>query len=166
MDKNSFKSLIHAFITSRLGFLNAILYGLSDGLISKLQRVQNAAARLLCGVRKCEHITPALILLHWLPIRQRIVFKIVVLTFKCLHGTAPKYLYDMLHTYTAGRSLRSSNDEFILVIPRVRTKFGERAFSYNAPKLWNSLPYELRSCKSLNTFKVRLKTHLFKIAFA
>ena len=82
-------SLIHAFITSKLDYYNSLLYGLSTIHINKLQRVQNAAARLVTNTPRICHTTPILKDLHWLPIKYRIEFKIVLLTFKCLHGLAP-----------------------------------------------------------------------------
>ena len=83
--------LIRAFVTSRLDCQNAILYGLPDYLLDKLQRVQNAAARLLCGIGKYVHISATLKSLHWLPVKQRIDFKISVLVYKCLNGVTPQY---------------------------------------------------------------------------
>ena len=165
LDRRSCESLIHAFITSRLDSMNAILYGIPDNLAAKLQRVQNSAARLLCGIKKYDHITPTLKSLHWLPVRQRTVFKICVLAYKCIHGTAPQYLCKYLERYSPVRQLRSSDDKYLLVVPKIRTKFGERAFSWNAAKLWNELPYGIRSCSTIDTFKKKLKTHLFAISY-
>ena len=95
LSKAACESLIHAFISSRLDSMNAILHGLPDYLIEKLQKVQNHhAARVLCGLRKYDHITPDLQALHWLPIRKRIEYKIAMLCYKCIHMLAPKYLND------------------------------------------------------------------------
>ena len=165
LDKPSCESLIHAFVTSRLDALNAVLYGIPERLLAKLQRLQNSAARLLCGIGKYEHITPVLKSLHWLPVKQQIIFKVCTLAHKCIHGNAPPYLCKLLQIYIPHRALRSSDDKFLLTIPRVRTKFGERAFSFNAPMLWNSLPRDVRHCECIGTFKKHLKSHLFKIAY-
>ena len=100
LSKAACESLIHAFISSRLDSMNAILHGLPDYLIEKLQKVQNHAARVLCGLRKHDHITPALQALHWLPIRKRIEYKMAMLCYKCIHMLAPKYLCDMISIYT------------------------------------------------------------------
>jgi len=86
---------VHTFVSSRLGDCNSLLYGIGDGLLMKLQTVQNAAARVVTGTKKFDHITPALRQLHWLPVRQRITFKLAMITFKCLHGLAPPYLADV-----------------------------------------------------------------------
>ena len=89
--------MIHAFITSRLDYCNSLLYGLANTGLAKLQRVQNAAARLVTSTRKYDHITPILCELHWLPVKFRIHFKIFLLTFKALHGMTPDYIRDLLN---------------------------------------------------------------------
>ena len=85
-------TIIHALITSRIDNGNSLLTGITDRLIRKLQLAQNAAARILTKTRKFDHITPILKDPHWLPIRERIDFKILILTWKTLNGTAPEYL--------------------------------------------------------------------------
>jgi len=104
------ETLIHAFITSRLDNCNSLLYGLPNTLLDKLQYVQNSAARLLTLSKKHDHITPILFNLHWLPINYRIKYKILLFTFKALHGLAPSYIGDLISRYKPGRSLRSSNE--------------------------------------------------------
>ena len=156
--------LIHAFVTSRLDSCNSLLYGLPDCAIAKLQRVQNMAAKLILKRRKYDRVTPLLQSLHWLPVRQRIHYKIILLTFKCLHGMAPQYLSELLALYKPARSLRSENTS-MLVVPRTRVKLGERSFAAAAPKLWNELPLHIRKIDNLCAFKSSLKTYLFRIAY-
>ncbi len=115
--------------------------------------------------RKYDHITPILQSLHWLPIKFRISYKILLLAYKALNGLAPAYLTSLLSRYNPSRSLRSQNSG-LLVVPRIaKSTKGGRAFSYLAPKLWNSLPDNVRGSDTLSLFKSRLKTHLFSQAF-
>ena len=87
--------LIHAFVTSKLDHCNSLLYNVPKNVIKKLQSVQNAAARLITRSRKCDRITPILLDLHWLPVSERIEFKILLLTFKALHQQSPTYIQDL-----------------------------------------------------------------------
>ena len=156
--------LIHAFITSRLDFCNSLLVGLPQSTLRRLQSVQNAAARLLAGTNISNHITPILYKLHWLPINQRIRFKIILVTFKALHGFAPFYIQNMLRPRTVRPGLRSTNN--MLFVPQTRlVSYGDKAFSCIAPRLWNSLPEDLREIQNISLFQQRLKTYLFTLAF-
>ena len=102
--------------------------------------------------------------LHWLPIEYRIEYKINLITYKCVNHLAPAYLEELLEQYTPNRSLRSSSHH-LLQEKRARTTLGDRAFSIYAPILWNKLPETLKVLPTLNAFKAKLKTHLFKHAF-
>ena len=157
------KSLIHAYVTSKLDMNNALLSGAPQFLISKLQIIQNCAAKIISQANKFDHATPILRNLHWLPVAQRIVFKLLLLTFKALSCKGPDYLRELLIPYQPSRSLRSSSDHHLLVIPKTKLKtYGDKAFSAAAPVLWNNLPFYIRSCQSVISFKSALKTHLFK----
>uniref|UniRef100_A0A3B1J046 Reverse transcriptase domain-containing protein n=1 Tax=Astyanax mexicanus TaxID=7994 RepID=A0A3B1J046_ASTMX len=103
--KTQFETVIHAFVTTRLDYCNSLYTGVSGFSLARLQSVQNAAAWLLTGTCKYEHISPILVSLHWLPIYFRIHFKILLFTFKSLNGLAPPYLSELLHTYKPTRSL-------------------------------------------------------------
>ena len=166
LDQTATERLIHAFVTSKLDINNSLYYGLSDCLLQKLQTVLNAAARILTRVSKFTHVTPILKELHWLPIEYRIEFKIVLFTFKALNNKAPKYVSDMLcQKQNSSRAMRSNNQN-LLVLPKISTNtFGKRSFYFAAPYLWNKLPVSLRKCTCLNSFKTLLKTHLFRKAF-
>ncbi len=93
------EKLVHAFMTSKLDDCNALLGGCPASSINKLQIVQNAAARVLTRSRKYDHITPILQSLHWLPIKFRISYKILLLTYKALNDLAPAYLTNLLSRY-------------------------------------------------------------------
>ena len=162
LDRESTERLVHAFVSSHLDCNNSLLYGLSNNLLSSLQRVQNSAARLVTLTKRHEHITPILHDLHWLTIKDRIRFKILLLTFKAVHGFAPVYIRNLISLST-NRSLRSSNQLALKPGPLVKTSsYGDRAFAVAAPKLWNNIPPSIRSAVSTNQFKNLLKTHLFK----
>uniref|UniRef100_H2ZV52 Reverse transcriptase domain-containing protein n=1 Tax=Latimeria chalumnae TaxID=7897 RepID=H2ZV52_LATCH len=161
---DSLATLMHAFVISRLDYCNALYAGLPLKAISRLQLVQNAAARVVHNVSRFDHITPTLQKLHWLPIRWRITFKVLVLVFMALNDLGPAYLWDLLTPYVPARPLRSESGNF-LVVPRFRSKLGKRSFSYQAAVSWNALPLCLKSSPSLSIFKSHLKTFLFESAF-
>ncbi len=157
--------LIHAFMTSMLDYCNALFGGCSARLINKPQMVQNAAARVLTRTRKYEHISSVLSTLYWLPIKQHIDFKILLITYKALNGLAPQYLSELLSHYSPSRPLHSQNSGH-LIIPRIsKSTAGGRSFSYLVPKLWNNLPNTVREADTLCQFKSSLKTHLFNLAY-
>ena len=109
--------------------------------------------------------TPVLKDLHWLPIRKRIEFKILLLTFKCMQGCAPLYLRELLVKQANTRTLRS-NTKNLLQIPLTNLKrFGDRAFCAYAPHLWNELPDNIKAADSVQNFKKQLKTLLFRKEF-
>ncbi|KAI5100796.1 hypothetical protein C0J45_9782, partial [Silurus meridionalis] len=157
------EKLVHAFVTSRLDYCNALLSGCA--ISSELQLVQNAAARVLTRSRKYDHITPVLISLHWLPIKSRIDYKILLLTYKALNGLALQYLSELLYRYDPPCLLRSKGAGYLLVPQIMKTTAGGRSFSYKAPQLWNSLPTNVRDSDTVSVFKSRLKTYLFSQAF-
>ena len=153
LSHNHCEILIHAFITSRIDYCNSLLPGLPQHLLEKLQHVQNFAARLLPYTKKHGHISPILKELHWLPVKFRIEFKILILTFKAYHEIGPKYLTDSLIKYTPSRSLRSTNKE-LLVVPK-----------YNLETYGNNLPVDIRTTACLSSFKTRVTTFLFSRSF-
>jgi len=97
LDKSTAAMLTHAFVTSRIDYCNSLLHGISKAVISRLQHVLNSAARIVSRTKMCNHITPVLKSLHWLPVLQRCVFKTALLMFKAIHGQAPSYLSDLIN---------------------------------------------------------------------
>jgi hypothetical protein len=130
-----------------MSFCNALLIGSAKTVLNKLQIVQNTAARLINKTPRYVSITPVLKELHWLPIHRRIDYKILTHVFKALHGEDPQYIRNFLTAYIPQRQLRSLHGPILLNVPRSRTvTYGDRCFSVAAPKLWNTLPSELRDC--------------------
>ena len=158
------RSLVNATFTARLDYANSLLYGITKHNISKLQRIQNTSARIITQTRKYEHITPILMELHWLPVFQRINFKILIQVYKAQNELSLQYVRSMVREYVPGRSLRSA-DHFLLETPRSTTSYGKRTFEMATGTLWNELPIAAKHAKSLNIFKKLVKTFLFNKVF-
>ena len=164
LSRGTTETLVHALVLSRLDNGNALLCNISCEFLTRLQRVQNTAARCIMGIRKRDSVSRALITLHWLPVKERIQFKVLLLTWKALHSEAPTYIQDMLTPKKHTRQLRSTSD-LLLEVPRTNLKtYGDRAFAVYAPKLWNALPSFLKECETKDSFKTALKTYLFHLS--
>jgi len=162
------QSLLVSLVLSRLDYGNATLVSMPQHLLRRLQSVMNASARLIYPLSRFSHITPLLKRLHWLKAKERIDFKVAVLVYKCLHGTASPYLADELsRSDVQGHSLLSSSSSSQLVVRRTtHSTLSDRSFVIAGPRLWNNLPQHVISASSLQVFKIRLKTHLFKTTFS
>ena len=135
---------------------------LPGNLIKKLQRLQNTAARLVLNLSKYDRITPALVTLHWIPVKYRIEFKTLLLVFKGLHCWAPTYIQEMIITSRSKIYSIRSNEERVLKVPKFKhDTFGTRAFAVYGPLAWNCLPKEIRLYDEIEAFNRNLKTHFF-----
>ena len=146
-------SLIVALVLPRLDYCNSMLYGLPAYLLRRLQSVLNAAARLIFRIRRSEYISPALISLHWLRVPECISFKLALLTYRSIRGTAPRYLQSCFSHHLAVSHVRLST-------------VGKRAFSVSGATVWNDLPPRVTSAPSLVIFRQRLKLFLFSQCYA
>ena len=163
LSRDTCKQTVHASVTSHLDFCNMLFWQacLHDSTAGKLQRCQNMAARVVTRTRKCDHITPVLMQLHWLPVVYRVHSKVLLQVYKVLHGLAPSYLMDLIQLYRPSRAPGFATDiGYTLQHPRTKTAWGDRAFSRLGPVLWNGLPLYIRSAPCLTSFKSRLKTFL------
>ena len=141
---DNFKLLLQAFIMSQLDHCNSILFGQPSKLLDRLQSVLNAAARLYVDVSRRTSTSDVLRELHWLRVPDRIAYKLCMIVYRCLHGTAPDYLADCCvrisdcGTRTAQNRTAASGN---LLVPKTRTStYGVRSFRVTAPLCWNSLP--------------------------
>ena len=164
LSPSAIRTLVHAFICSRIDFSNRLLYGTSAYLLDRLQSVLNSSARLILKIGKYDPISTAVRRdLHWLPIQARIQLKLNVITRNFLVGQAPAYLTELCHSINeipARRNLQSAT-QVQLLVPRFRKeRSGRRGFSISSPQLWNLLPADIRLLyKEPQLFRKRLKTH-------
>ena len=165
LDFDSTKTLIQALVMSKLDYCNALLPGSSKFLLTMLQCIQNMACRIVCRLRKFDHVTQPMYDLHWLHIQERIDYEIACIMFKCHDGTAPKYLIDLLPIGQSKWQLRSSSSN-VCQIKFVKTSHEyNSSFSSYGPRLWNSLPSELCHAQSFDLFRKGLKTYLFVASY-
>ena len=162
IDEKSTIKLVISLVISKLDYCNCLFYNMSNDNFYKLQLIQNHAARLVKKAPKRSSATSILMELHWLPIRQRVSYKIAIIVFKCLNDeNFPTYIKELISVYTPSRTLRSSDKLLLEKTLKKLITFGEKSFHFAAPDVWNDLPFELRSCASFNIFKKNLKTHFF-----
>lgn len=165
LTKESTEQMAVSLILSKLDYANSLYYGLPEKTLKPLQRIQNAAAKCVLKMGKYDSNTIALKTLHWLPVKYRIMFKILTVVFTCMEGKAPAYIQALIRQKETPRSLRS-NSRNMLHIPKTNCKtYGDRSLSVAAGTLWNNLPAQIKTCQDLPTFKKHLKTHLFSVAF-
>ena len=153
ISREHLKTLVNSIIIAKLDNCNSLFIGISAYEAGRLRKFQNSCARLIYGMKSRDHVSGILQELHWLPCEARTYFKILCYVFKCYHNLAPAYLSDLL-------TVKEPHDR-TWCIPRTLTKYGDRSFACSGPRLWNSLPRELRLVNSLDSFKSKLKHYLF-----
>jgi len=153
--RDALVALIWALVVTKLDYCCSVMVCISGTLLHRLQSVLNAAARLVFSARRSDHITPLLRKLHWLKITERIQFRLCVLAYHCLHGSAPSYLAETLHLTSdieACCRLRSGSTSTLSVLATRRSSLDDRPFPVAAARAWNTLPVSLRTAASLLTF--------------
>jgi len=163
-DRNTANTLACSVVATRIDYCNSLLYGISHKNLHRLQRVQNSLARVVCDVPLRSPSTPLLSTLNWLPVEQRISYKIATIAFKVRKHHLPQYLDQLIEDYATTRQLRSSYKN-LLAVPYVKTDTAARAFCVSAPTIWNSLLTLVKSSSTLVTFKWHLETFLYRRAF-
>ena len=157
--------LIHAFVSSRVDYCKSLLYGLPAYQLNKLQRVQNAATKLIFQESKYCHVRPLPYNLHWLPVKFRIDFTILLLTYKAINGFAPFYLQELISLKEACKYNLLSDCDKLLLNPvkfNTLTTLGDRSF---AAQQWNSLPYEIRVAPQWHLLKRHSSLFYFRKLF-
>jgi len=163
VDRDVLHTLVRWLVLGRLDYCNGLFAGCTSSTLHRLQRVQDAAARLVCGAAARAHTRPLLKQLHWLPIDSRMQYKLCTLMFDVQHGTAPVYLTELCERCSDTRLRSSSRGDFS--VPRTNLRLSDKAFSVAGLRAWNSLPIGVRSCVTKTTFCRHLKTHLFRVSY-
>ena len=165
------ETLVHAFVTSRVDWCNSLLFGLPDTTVSKIQTVHNACAKFLTGGKRFDSATEKCKELHWLPVKYRIKYKILILAHKIIHPAdscnIPAYLKTNLKIEN-NENVRFTRSQLgpTFVPPNSKLKtVSDRSHRVGIPQLWNQLPLNLRCFESLNLFKKQIKTHFFNFHF-
>lgn len=155
--EDQLKLLVNSLVVCKLDYCNGLYYGANQKVLQELQLIQNAAAKVIFGLYKHNHLGDCLHTLHWLPVRQRIQFKLLLMVYKTLNGQGPQYLEELLH-------YRNFTNAPLLNTCKSTSSWGDRAFSRAGPALWNVIPNSLKSATTVEAFKTNLKTFLFRDA--
>jgi hypothetical protein len=164
LDRSVANTIACSIVSTRLDYCNSLLFGMSAKNIQKLQRIQNALARVVTGSRRRAHIKPVLRDLHWLPVAQRIEYKIALITHKVLANGQPEYLHSLMTEHKPTRHLRSEHQRLLSKPTGLTSALGSRSFTRASEAVWNKLPEVIRRTESTQCFKKKLKTHLFREA--
>ena len=154
------RTIVHSLVTAHLDYCISLLLGTTRSNIAKLQHVQCDLARVVLQAPWRTSSKPLLEKLHWLPIQERVIFKVAVIMFMTRSSRQPEYLSEIICDYEQTRNLRSEG-QHLLHVPFLKSASARRAFCYAAPKIWNSLTFDTKNATSLGIFRSKLKTELF-----
>ena len=157
--------IVQALVLSKIDYCNILLNGSPEYQIDKVQHIQNMACRVVCQLRKFDHITLPMSHLHWLKVRERIKYKTALLMFKCINNQAPNYLMDIIPRRQDSRTLRSSTSNYIPLKFTRNSQVGKSAFACIGPRVWNNLPSAITNIGDINMFKKELKTYLYRVSY-
>ena len=162
--------LVRATVIGRIDYCNSLLFKIPAVHIAKLQRIQNSAARLVYYIPRFEHITPVLYRLHWLPVSFRIEYKVLILTYKAIHGLAPPYISDLIRTRErTNYNLRSSGHSYyynLIMLPKQKRHWETEHFKLRLRDCGTVSQNDIRNAKTMDVFKSLVKTYLFRKAYA
>ena len=164
LDRATSNTVACSIVSTRLDYCNSLLFGTSTKNVQRLQRIQNTLARVVTGAKKRDHIKPVLQDLHWLPVPQRIEYKVALIAHKVQLTGQPSYLRSLIKDYTPARHLRSEGKRLLEKTSGLNSAIASRSFTRAAETVWNRLPETLRKTDDTRTFKSRLKTYLFSTA--
>jgi hypothetical protein len=162
------KTIACSLVSTRLDYCNSLLYGTTEKNLRRLQIIQNDLARTVLQLSRRTSARQSLQTLHWLPIKQRIDYKLATVVYKLRQTGTPSYLSDFIVDYQPSRTLRSTDKQLLCeqAGPIRKLAMSSKAFSISGPFVWNSLSDDCRSCTSLATFRRTLKTELCNKAYA
>ncbi|XP_072046983.1 uncharacterized protein [Amphiura filiformis] len=163
LDHDTLHAVVRALVLSHFDYGNALFYRAKSKDLDRLQSLQHKAVKLIFSAARRDSPSPLMHKLHWLPLRERINFKVCLYIFKCLEGSAPQYLIDLvsLKQPHSGLVTRSSMDKTQITSHVGRIQIADRAFQAAAPALWNCLPRNIREARSITSFKKLFKSHFY-----
>ncbi|XP_072046978.1 uncharacterized protein [Amphiura filiformis] len=163
LDHDTLHAIVRALVLSHFDYGNALLYRAKSKDLDRLQSPQHKAVKLIFSAARRDSPSPLMHKLHWLPLRERINFKVCLYIFKCLEGSAPQYLIDLvtLKQPHSGLVTRSSMDKTQITSHVGRIQIADRAFQAAAPALWNCLPRNIMEARSITSFTKLFKSHFY-----
>ena len=157
--------IVQALVSSKIDYCNVLLNGSPEYQLDKVQCIQNMACRVVCQLRKFDHITLPMSHLHWLKVQERIKYKTALFMLKCINNQAPEYLIDIIPRKQESRTLRSSTSNYIPPKFTRNSQVSNSAFTCIGPRIWNSLPSAITNISDINMFKKELKIHLYGVSY-